>query len=352
MPDWLGSAITGFGSLGASAVSGIFNANQAKKNRAFQERMYEKQKNDSIEFWKMQNEYHLPSAELQRIKDSGLNPLLLYGAGGVSGQSSSQPAMPSAPHGAQASASFENPLAGSVAAYAQMRLLNAQKENVEADTMKKIQEALERGSQNVKNWQESQNLKTENDFNLSTMELRKEAIVHENNLKVSLEQTEQSKRNEIEEHINKLIAETSFIGAQEEMQGRLTDAQIREIDTRIDNSIKETTASIKLMAAQERNQLAEAYYNRAMAAIVNDPEYQKAYKNKEIQAVANMIKQGKVLELEEALRKYKRDMLPLGDKWNHKLARGWSQFINWTLGPLGDILSGVLGGAGAAMISK
>lgn len=37
--------------------------------------------NRQLEFWKMQNEYNKPSAQVQRLKDAGLNPALMYGAG-------------------------------------------------------------------------------------------------------------------------------------------------------------------------------------------------------------------------------------------------------------------------------
>ena len=126
------------GNLGGSIASGLFNANQAKINRKFQERMYNKQVEDNINFWKMQNEYNLPSAQLQRLQDAGLNPLLMYGEGGVQNVATQQPQPGTAPHGAQASASFHTPIE-----LANLALLHEQAENLRADSELKRSQAGE-----------------------------------------------------------------------------------------------------------------------------------------------------------------------------------------------------------------
>lgn len=71
-----GSMLTGF--LG-QAFGGISTAIQNKRNREFQLDMYEKQKKDNLDFWQMQNEYNSPIMQIQRYKEAGLNPALLFG---------------------------------------------------------------------------------------------------------------------------------------------------------------------------------------------------------------------------------------------------------------------------------
>lgn len=118
----LSAGVGALGSIAGSVGGGLFSANQARKNRAFQERMYKKQVEDTLNFWNMQNEYNLPSAQLQRLKDAGLNPMLMYGQSGVQNVSTGSPDLPSAPHGAQGSVgSFNTPLE-----LANLALLNAQ----------------------------------------------------------------------------------------------------------------------------------------------------------------------------------------------------------------------------------
>lgn len=107
----LSGGLNFLGNLGGAVSGGLFGANQARKNRQFQERMYNKQVEDNINFWKMQNEYNLPSAQRQRLEDAGLNPLLMYGEGGVQNVAQSPIQSAQAPHGAQAqTSSFHTPI--------------------------------------------------------------------------------------------------------------------------------------------------------------------------------------------------------------------------------------------------
>lgn len=81
----LESAIIG----GATALGSGINAWQTgrmnKKSRAFATQMYERQKYDNLGFWNMQNEYNSPAAQMQRFKDAGLNPNLIYGQQNTAG---------------------------------------------------------------------------------------------------------------------------------------------------------------------------------------------------------------------------------------------------------------------------
>lgn len=70
-----GSAIAG--SLGNIASTWIQN----RKSRKFSEKMYDKQYRDNIAFWNMQNEYNTPEKQMERLRQAGLNPNLIYGTG-------------------------------------------------------------------------------------------------------------------------------------------------------------------------------------------------------------------------------------------------------------------------------
>lgn len=145
----LSAGLNFIGNLGGSVSGGLFSANQARKNRAFQERMYNKQVEDNIKFWNMQNEYNLPSAQLERLRDAGLNPLLMYGEGGLSGNIA-QSAIQSgtAPHGAQGHAESFNTridFANLALLEAQAKALDAQAENnyAQADSQESYKKQLD-----------------------------------------------------------------------------------------------------------------------------------------------------------------------------------------------------------------
>lgn len=58
-----------------------FTAQQNKKNREFAEEQAQNEFDRNVQMWQMQNEYNSPSAQMQRFKDAGLNPHLIYGQG-------------------------------------------------------------------------------------------------------------------------------------------------------------------------------------------------------------------------------------------------------------------------------
>lgn len=68
---------------GASILGNVLNNNAVssanQQNQQFQERMYGLQRAASLSDWHMQNQYNSPQAQMQRYKDAGLNPNLIYG---------------------------------------------------------------------------------------------------------------------------------------------------------------------------------------------------------------------------------------------------------------------------------
>ncbi len=77
--------------------SGLFSLlNQRSVNKA-NFKMAEWQNARNIENWQMQNEYNSPANQMQRLKDAGLNPNLVYGNGSVVGNSANAPASVTVP---------------------------------------------------------------------------------------------------------------------------------------------------------------------------------------------------------------------------------------------------------------
>ncbi len=113
----------GWVGLGMQAVSNIWNqANsnkqmhfqqeQAQLNRDFQSQEAEKAYLRQLKFWNLQNEYNLPSNQVERLRSAGLHPALYMGNGSMA---QGLPPVPQAsssasPSGSQPSISFD-PLA-------------------------------------------------------------------------------------------------------------------------------------------------------------------------------------------------------------------------------------------------
>lgn len=88
--DWAAIADTAnkIANTVVNATSYIDDKKARRESMAWNEKMYEKQLQANRENWRMMNEYNSPSAQMQRFKDAGLNPHLIYGSGGNSGNAS------------------------------------------------------------------------------------------------------------------------------------------------------------------------------------------------------------------------------------------------------------------------
>lgn len=143
----LGGLSSGLFSGGLGAIGSIFSNNSQKKenqrNREFTEYMYDRQYDNNIKLWNMQNKYDLPSAQKQRLLDAGLNADLMYSGKGVS----PSPNLQAAVAGSASSGSLPG-YGGIAEAFNQGRLLDAQIRNIDADTKKKESETVGQGYQN------------------------------------------------------------------------------------------------------------------------------------------------------------------------------------------------------------
>lgn len=75
------------------AIGNFFTGGaSARKQYQYQSKLMDKQNQQQIDFWKMNNEYNTPFNQRARLEQAGLNPDLMYGGSGNIGQSQ----MPSA----------------------------------------------------------------------------------------------------------------------------------------------------------------------------------------------------------------------------------------------------------------
>lgn len=130
----LGGIISGLANLGGSVLNSrtaerianrqmVFNSEEAQKSREWNERMY--------------NQYNSPIAQVQQYKLAGLNPNLLYGNG------ASIPPVQSSAMANAGTLPVSRPgdaLSGSVNSALGASLMEAQIENIKADTSKKKSE--------------------------------------------------------------------------------------------------------------------------------------------------------------------------------------------------------------------
>nr|QPB07370.1 MAG: DNA pilot protein [Microvirus sp.] len=85
----LGSAlIGGLGSYFTSKSSNSASLRAARETNATNKSIAERNNQFNYEMWMRNNEYNSPASQMQRFKEAGLNPALIYGSSGNAGNSS------------------------------------------------------------------------------------------------------------------------------------------------------------------------------------------------------------------------------------------------------------------------
>lgn len=139
---------------GANLLSGILGqGSQRRQNKINQrnaEKMFQWEVNANRENWRMQNEYNSPQQQMQRLKEAGLNPNLVYGNGAVAtgGQISSASGRATQGQAPQIE------LGGIVSGY-----LDSEAKRIQIDNLKEVQKNL----QTERTLKEAQTNKTNQD---------------------------------------------------------------------------------------------------------------------------------------------------------------------------------------------
>lgn len=121
--SWIPNAVVSAG----SGIAGLFGRKKAYKRS---KQLMSHQLDLSKQMWEYQNAYNTPEKQMQRLKDAGLNPALMYGQGTTGNAQGA----PQAQYNDLAPYSSPAEHAQSVAAGVQMSLANAQKRNIESQT--------------------------------------------------------------------------------------------------------------------------------------------------------------------------------------------------------------------------
>lgn len=125
--NWIGPAITAGMGIASSIHGNKERRKESEKNFERQKQLNEQAQELGIKTWKETNF----SAQKEELKKAGLNPGLLYGMSGAGGGT-----VGSGGGGTAQQANIEN-IGMDVAGMAQLALMKAQKDNIEADTKQK-----------------------------------------------------------------------------------------------------------------------------------------------------------------------------------------------------------------------
>lgn len=196
--DWTSSAVN----AGAGVVGGLIGLYGAKKQRDFEqqesekqrewsEQMQDKQNEWSLNMWNKTNEYNSPSAQVERLREAGLNPLY-YGLDGSSanGLESAQ----ALGYDRASAKGMTNPMQAALEGYSAIKSLKKDLElkNAQIDKLN----------------EDTAGVKLDNEFKDKTMDTREEALKIANNMSKEQIENVKKERERMEADIKKKIAET------------------------------------------------------------------------------------------------------------------------------------------------
>lgn len=132
--------------VAGTATNAILQGSANKKARKFALEMYNRQRNDALTDWARENAYNSPAAQMKRLEDAGLNPNLVYGNGAVATGGDIRSA--NAPHWSPEAPQVDlSGIGTELGRYHQIRLQDAQVNNLEAQKAVAEQDALLKASQ-------------------------------------------------------------------------------------------------------------------------------------------------------------------------------------------------------------
>lgn len=117
--------------LAGAVFNPIMQGVQNRKQRKWEEKMAQRQRDWSLEDWNRTNTYNSPVQQMQRLKDAGLNPNLVYG-NGAEGNAAGMPRASSTGSWSPKAPEFEG--SSVLGAYTNTELQRAQIELVRANT--------------------------------------------------------------------------------------------------------------------------------------------------------------------------------------------------------------------------
>lgn len=239
----LTGAIGALGSVAGNVVNGLFSKSAATTAFKRQKELMALQQQYAVENWNREAAYNDPKAQMQRLKDAGLNPNLVYGSGaaGLEAPSTAAPTAPSAPMQSTAPADFG--AAVSDAVNAAVGIANAKK--ADSETI----------AQNI-----------ENDYLFKTLKDRIESVAIENNWKK--EQTAKV----IEETTN-LVALRNQMQAEIDLlksKNRLTQKEVSWYDRHMSVEIAHLKSSAEYQKAlKEMSETEKSLLEQSMDSLVS-----------------------------------------------------------------------------------
>lgn len=131
------------GNIASGVIGNLFTGGMsARKQYQYQSKLMDKQNQQQIDFWKMNNEYNTPFAQRARLEQAGLNSDLMYGGSGSVAQSQ----MPGAASGSAPNVDYGS-FSDNLRFAMQAQVMDAQVSKIEQENKLLAEQALSQAEQ-------------------------------------------------------------------------------------------------------------------------------------------------------------------------------------------------------------
>ena len=161
--------------VGAALISGGFSAINGLLGNIFAKKSNQTQFDQTVKLWNMNNEYNKPVNQINRLKEAGLNPNLMYNNSSSAVGNATAPAAPSAPN-------YQSPLNRVAEELGVITQLKIQQKDLEGKDLDNKQKATNIQSMLIQNdlmRQEFEQKKAMNPLLITEQNRRNEAILRD-----------------------------------------------------------------------------------------------------------------------------------------------------------------------------
>lgn len=271
-------------SVGADALAGILNTifgNKAKRNA--QRRAYQY----AVKFWKMQNEYNHPSAQMERMQAAGLNPRLIYGTGAQSATGNAD----SIKVPDKADVSTPNPeILNRLLSYANIDRTKLQSNNLKTQNDLLLQETLLKA-------QETANKAIQGKHDKLNYEIAEELKSY--TMETTRENVRLLKQNILGVELDNYYKNASLVDRLKDINLRAQIAQQTLTGTKLDNAIKAFETELNKLGLSKN----DPYYYRILATGANNPEVKEKAKEVRNKAIKHQYKTNPFLNYRSGRKK-------------------------------------------------
>ena len=214
----------------------------------------------NIKFWNMQNEYNHPKAQLERLRDAGLNPNLIYGTSPTSAVGNAGQIAPSK----AADYNIDNPLAN-IELFSNVKQKSAQTDNLVAQNNLIQQETALKHAQTAGTLAGTAKTKFDlelaNDLRKTSVDYQKESLRKLELETVGRQLDNSFKSQAMRDQLKRIMYDASY--AKEHLEG-----------AQLDNVMKKLDIELKKIGIEKN----DAWYFRILGRMLNDENVQSNFK--------------------------------------------------------------------------